>query len=1122
VDWLRQIADIFYHEKFCKKYVLLISYTDELRVIFIVTPLALKFNYWILMKTTILFSLLAIVGILPSAGRLTAQTLPPSVRTPVPDNTLGTQVAGSNNNFTVTGGLSRGQTLFQSFSDFSIPTGGTVNFNNSAGTRDIITRVTGNLFSDLNGTLNTQGANFLLINPAGVVFGPNAQLNVGKAFAASTANGVELLDGQGQRYTFGTNAGGDAPLLTINPNVFLNISRLNFGASTPGSSGIINYGTLQSANEGQYIGLIGGNVTLDGRSGGGRIVAPGGRVDLGGMNSSGTISIDKQGLVFAGNNFTRSDVSLLNGGQVNVVANQVLGNVSTFSSDVSNLGSRINIDANNLQIVNDRSTTNTASSNLSAGLSQNSGVKTTATGGINVDVAGQITLNNGTVFNTVETGSTGQLSDINIAASSINLANGSNIRSQMNGTGNAGNINIKATKDITVSGTNDQTLLQGNILGDLSIISTSSLGQGNAGKISIDTPGNLTVTNRGGISSFIGETGIGNSRGVAINANNINVGNFSNIGSSVFKGTGNAGNIDIKATGNLNISGTINRSLLKPNQGFLSSISSVNSGRGDAGKVTVNTSGNLSITNRGGISSYIDRTGVGNSRGVIINTGNINIENFSSVLADSLGTGNAGDINIKNTGNIIVSGTDDRSIIQGNETSPFSSISSVVNGQGNTGKITIDTKGNLGLDNVSVISSSVTNTATGVNNSQGISITAKNINLNNVSDINSSIYGGTGNAGNIDIKTTGNLTISGTDNPAFLQNKNSVPLTQISSFTNARGNAGKITIDTGNLSISNRGGIFATILDKGVGNSPGIKINAENINLANVGAIESGSYVGGTGNSGNIEIRSKGDINLTDTSRIASKSLGQGTAANIVINSERVRLNNSVISTQSIGSTGGNMQLTLNEQLLLRNTSNISTNSDSIGGNGNGGNITINSPLIIAAPGSNNISANAFAGNGGQVNITSQGLFGIQYRRVGLDGTNNITASSTFGQSGNVNVSTPGTDPGKDSTELPKVTTDASNQISQVCSASNRQNKLTVTGRGGLPPNANDPLTSDVIWQDARAASSQPVATAMTNPVTLSPPAVGWVFDGKGKVTLVAAVTQGQAGMTRVVCPNVK
>jgi filamentous hemagglutinin family protein len=1123
VGWLRQIADIFYHEKFCKKYVLLISYTDELRVIFIVTPLALKFNYWILMKTTILFSLLAIVGILPSAGRLAAQALPPSVRTPIPDNTLGTQVSASNNNFTVTGGLSRGQTLFQSFSDFSIPTGGTVNFNNLAGTRDIITRVTGNLFSDLNGTLNTQGANFLLINPAGVVFGPNAQLNVGKAFAASTANGVELLDGQGQRYTFRTNAGGDAPLLTINPNVFLNISRLNFGASTPGSSGIINYGTLQTANEGQYIGLIGGNVTLDGRSGGGRIVAPGGRVDLGGMNSSGTISIDKQGLVFTGNNFTRSDVSLLNGGQVNVAANQVLGNVSTFSSDVSNLGSRININANNLQIVNDRSTTNTASSNLSAGLNQNSGVKTTATGGINLDATGQVTLNNGTIFNTIDTGATGQLGDLNIAANSINIANGSNVRSQMNGMGNAGNINLKTTKDIAISGTNDPTLLQGDVLDNLSIISTSSAGQGNAGKISIDTPGNLSITNRGGISSFIGGTGVGNSQGVSINANNISVTNLSTIASSVFGGTGNAGNININTTGNLTILGANNRSLLKVNPNKLSFISSVNSGKGDTGKITINANNNLSANNLGGIYTSIASSGRGNSQEVNITAGKIDVGNFSTIGSNNGGIGNSGNINIKTTGDLTLSGTDNRSIIQGNETTPFSSILSDVNGQGNTGKITIDTKGNLSLDNVSVISSSVTVPITSTGNSQGISITAKNISLSNVSDINASVYSGTGGAGNIDIKTTGDTTISGTENSAFLQDRNNpFTITQIASFNKGIGNAGKITVDTqGNLSISNRGGIFATILTQG--NSPGININAGNIYLSNLGVIESVVYAGGIGGSGNININSKGAVNLANTSRIFSSNQNQGSAADILIASEKIGLDSSKISAQSAGSTGGNIQFILNGQLLLRNTSSVSSTSDSTGKNGNGGNITIKSPLIIAAPGNNDISANAFAGNGGKVNISSQGLFGIQNRSLGSDSTNDITASSTFGQSGNINISTPGADPGKDSTELPKVTTDASNQISQVCSASNRQNKLTVAGRGGLPPNANDPLTSDVVWQDARAASSQPVASsATTNPITLAPPAVGWVFDGKGKVTLVAAKTQGQTGMTRVVCPNVK
>ncbi len=1066
------------------------------------------------MKPKFWLSFLTLTNVVANTQTAQAQTYQPTNRIPVSDNTLGTQVSGTGGNFEITGGLNRGQTLFHSFTDFSIPTNGQANFPKLVGNRDIITRVTGNLFSDINGSLNTNGTNFLLINPNGVVFGTNAQLNVGKAFVGSTANSINLVDAAGKSFNFGVNRAGDAALLTVNANVLFNPGRLTIGTNISGNRGIENYGTLKTPNDNQYIGLIGGNITLNG----GNIIAPGGRVDLGGLNTAGTIDINNQGLGFAGNNLTRSDVSLLNGAQVNVAANQVLGTVNTFSSDVGNLGSRININANNVQIVNNRSTLNAAPSVIVAGLNQDSGTKTTATGGINLDTTGRVSLNNGGIFNGVSPGATGQLGDINIAANSIDIANGSKIWSRGEGSGNSSNINIKAVEDIAISGTENRTLLQGNITGDLSAIYASNEGRGDAGKITIDTPGNLTVTNRGGISSYIGGTGIGNTQGISIKVGNLSVTNLSNIGSVIFSGKGNAGNIDVKTTGNLTISGTDNRSILEVSRDPLSAILTINRGQGDAGKVTIDTNGSISVANRGGILSSIGQLGVGDSKGIGITANNIKIGNFSTVLADNNGNGSAGNINIKTTGDITVSGTDDRSIIKGKESSSFSSISSVIKGKGTTGKIKIDTQGNLSLDNVSVISSSVVDTGAG--NSQGINITAKNIGVSNLSTIETSTYGGTGNAGNIDIKTTGNLTLSGSDNPGFVQ-RTSIPLGQISSFTNGKGNAGRITIDVqGDLSISNRSGVFATILKQGNGNSLGIKINASNVNISNISAIESINFPGGKGNTGNIDITSKGDVNLTGNSRISSSNESQDEAANISVTGDRVRLNNSVIFAEAAGTKGGNIQLNLNNQLLLRNTSKISTTSNSKGKNGNGGNITINSPLIIAAPGTNNISANAFAGNGGKVNITSQGLFGIQYRPIGLDTASNITSSSTFGQSGAVNIETPGADPGKDSTELPNVTTDASNQISQVCSASNRQNKLTVTGRGGLPPNANDPLTSDVVWQDARAASPQPVASsATTNPANRIAPAVGWVFNGKGKVTLLAAGTQGQPTGTSVACP---
>ena len=168
------------------------------------------------MQTKFWLSFLTLLGLVTHIKIARSQTYQPSNRTPVADSTLNTQVSGNGNNFNITGGLTKGQTLFHSFTDFSIPTNGQANFLNPVGNRDIISRVTGTAFSDINGLLNTNGANFFLINPNGIVFGTNAQLNVGKAFMASTANGINLVDGAGNAIAFGTNTNGDA-LLKIAP-----------------------------------------------------------------------------------------------------------------------------------------------------------------------------------------------------------------------------------------------------------------------------------------------------------------------------------------------------------------------------------------------------------------------------------------------------------------------------------------------------------------------------------------------------------------------------------------------------------------------------------------------------------------------------------------------------------------------------------------------------------------------------------------------------------------------------------------------------------------------------------------------------------------------------------------
>lgn len=288
-----------------------------------------------------------------------AQIYQPSNRAPVADSTLGTQVTGIDNNFTINGGITRGSSKLHSFQDFSVPTGGRATFTTGEGIQAVISRVTGNLSSDINGIISAPGASFFLINPNGVVFGPNAQLNVGGAFVATTANSAVLSDANGTPYTFGTRNISDAPLLSVNSNVGLNVTRLDF---VENSAPITNYANLQINNFGQYIGLIGGDITLDAGEGKGNIIAPGGRVDIGGLRSAGQVVINNQGFVYSNgrNPFLRSDLTLIDGARVDVVTTQPVGDVDRFffpttsatANSSTSPGSVINIDVSNVRIIN--------------------------------------------------------------------------------------------------------------------------------------------------------------------------------------------------------------------------------------------------------------------------------------------------------------------------------------------------------------------------------------------------------------------------------------------------------------------------------------------------------------------------------------------------------------------------------------------------------------------------------------------------------------------------------------------------------------------------------------------------------------------------------------------------
>ncbi len=170
------------------------------------------------------------------------------------DNSFGASGALPGPDFLIPDSLGKtvGGNLFHSFSEFSVPTGGSATFTGPDAVLNILGRVTGSKVSEIDGLIQSEinGANLYLLNPNGFLFGENARVDVDGAFNLSSRDRINL--------------GKDGVFTAVNPDqsVFTASQPQAFGFLGTNPAGKITFDGTRLVTGGQ-VNIAGGQVLLD-------------------------------------------------------------------------------------------------------------------------------------------------------------------------------------------------------------------------------------------------------------------------------------------------------------------------------------------------------------------------------------------------------------------------------------------------------------------------------------------------------------------------------------------------------------------------------------------------------------------------------------------------------------------------------------------------------------------------------------------------------------------------------------------------------------------------------------------------------------------------------------------
>jgi CHAT domain-containing protein len=715
---------------------------------------------------------IAPLTLLQTTAIVKAQSITPAA------NDANTQVNTNGNNITITGGTpsSDNANLFHSFQKFGLDSGERAIFDlpNGNNIQNILGRVVGGDASIINGLIQVTGgtANLFLMNPAGILFGPNASLNVSGDFTATTANSILL--GANRFNAIGTN---DYENLIGTPSAF------SFSAAPNGS--IVNFADLEVDN-GQNLSLIGGTVLSTGN-----LSAPGGNITVASVPGTNLLRISQPGHLLSievdasaatsTNPLTLSQLlDQLTSGQPNNVTNNA-GQVQVDGTDVNdgdvfanNIASAsagllaanamnisgvldaddITITADNLELGTSTKGTGdliikplTESRNITLGNSDLAALNLISTEIANIDNgfntitighdngSGTVTINNTIAFKDPTTikSPTGNI-DINSTITGTNNASITLDASNINLSG-ATTINTSAgTGDITltgaVSGNQNLTLNAGT--NDITLNGAVNINTLTTTAATISIANNIRTATSQQFNAPITLTG-SNAKTFTSTANNTNIVFNSNI-------DGQTTDLTLNARGEITLTGAVNVKSLTTNPN--ADIINIGSNITTQGNQTYNS--NVTFTGNN-ITQILESQTADN--GTIVFNGNVNTGNNQvTFTADKLTLGTT--ITGTGTGTLTLQPfTASRNITIGNtDATAFnitkSKIDDIANGYSKitigrsdgTGNITIDNNQNIEFQDPTIIQSpsgtiTVDQQITGTDNAS-ITLNASTINLN--------------------------------------------------------------------------------------------------------------------------------------------------------------------------------------------------------------------------------------------------------------------------------------------------------------------------------------------------------------------------------------------------------